>query len=382
MMLRTLLLPALLAAASATSLTAIEIATGKMLGPSYDQRAFYVREPGGQWQKTYTGPQYRPEAAGRLMNLRIAQALFHDEWLTEGTVDPDQNTDRVIAALDTYRKHGILAINASLQCGNPGYNREVPEITRVNAAKAGPGKGFLCSAFLPDGTMKPAWQQRLLRLARALDERGMILNLMYFYQSQDEVLKDPQAIRNAVRNATDFLIDNNLRNVIIEIANEQDVRGWDHDLYIERDMGELIEIARERFHIKNAPFRLPISASSGPSMKLFDSTTVHADLTIIHGNNRRIVEKYERTRFLYGHPLAPGPILMNEDDNGRETSEENLRNELASCDAVWDGGGSWGYMPWRQTQMYPFRYYNPTGDSQDERYFRAVLEHIRKKVFR
>jgi hypothetical protein len=381
-MFRTLLFLALLLAAAALGLPAIEIATGKMLGPRYDQRAFYVREPGGQWQKTYTGPQYRPEAAGRLMNLRIAQALFHDEWLTEGTVDPDQNTDRVIAALDTYRQHGILAINVSLQCGNPGYNREVPEIKRANAAKAGPGKGFLCSAFLPDGAMKPAWQQRLLRLARALDERGMILDLMYFYQSQDEVLKDPQAIRNAVRNATDFLIDNNLRNVIIEIANEQDVRGWDHELYIERDMGELMEIARERFLLKNAAFRLPISASSGPSMKLFDSTTVHADLTIIHGNNRRIDEKYSRTKALYGHPLAPGPILMNEDDNGRETSEENLRNELASCDAVWDGGGSWGYMPWRQTQMYPFRYYDPSGDSQDERYFRAVLEHIRKKVFR
>jgi len=381
-MFRTLLFLALLLAAAALGLPAIEIATGKMLGPRYDQRAFYVREPGGQWQKTYTGPQYRPEAAGRLMNLRIAQALFHDEWLTEGTVDPDQNMDRVIAALDTYRQHGILAINVSLQCGNPGYNREVPEIKRANAAKAGPGKGFLCSAFLPDGAMKPAWQQRLLRLARALDERGMILDLMYFYQSQDEVLKDPQAIRNAVRNATDFLIDNNLRNVIIEIANEQDVRGWDHELYIERDMGELMEIARERFLLKNAPFRLPITASSGPSMKLFDSTTVHADLTVIHGNNRRIEEKFTRTKTLYGHPLAPGPILMNEDDNGRETSEENLRNELASCDAVWDGGGSWGYMPWRQTQMYPFRYYDPSGDSQDERYFRAVLEHIRKKVFR
>ena len=381
-MFRTLLFSALLLSVAAPGLPAIEIATGKMLGPRYDQRAFYVREPGSQWQKTYTGPQYRPEAAGRLMNLRIAQALFHDEWLTEGTVDPDQNTDRVIAALDTYRKHGILAINVSLQCGNPGYNREVPEIKRANAAKAGPGKGFLCSAFLPDGAMKPAWQQRLLRLARALDERGMILDLMYFYQSQDEVLKDPQAIRNAVRNATDFLIDNNLRNVIIEIANEQDVRGWDHELYIERDMGELMEIARERFLLKNAPFRLPITASSGPSMKLFDSTTVHADLTVIHGNNRRIEEKFSRTKTLYGHPLAPGPILMNEDDNGRETSEENLRNELASCDAVWDGGGSWGYMPWRQTQMYPFRYYDPAGDSQDERYFRAVLEHIRKKVFR
>ncbi|NWF82387.1 MAG: hypothetical protein HXY18_00995, partial [Bryobacteraceae bacterium] len=241
---------------------AIEIATGKMLGPKFDQRAFYVRESGGNWQKTYTGKQYKPEAAGRLMNLRIAQALFHDEWLTEFPFDVEKNTDAAIAALDTYKRHGVLAVNISLQCGNPGYNREVPEIKRNNAAKAGPGKGFLCGAFLPDGAMKKAWQDRLLRFVRAANERGLIVDLMYFYQSQDEVLADKAAIRNAVSNATDFLIDNNLRNVIIEIANEQDIRGWDHDLYIERDMGELIEIARSRFQAKNAPFRLPISASS------------------------------------------------------------------------------------------------------------------------
>jgi hypothetical protein len=302
--------------------------------------------------------------------------------LTEGALDPDQNTARAIAALDTYKKHGVLAINVSLQCGNPGYNREVPEIKRTNAAKAGPGKGILCGAFLPDGTMKKAWQERLLRVARALSERGMILDLMYFYQSQDEVLQDPEAIRSAVKNATDFLIDNNWRNVIIEIANEQDVPGWDHDLYVERDMGYLIELARQRFKEKKAGFLLPITASSGPSMKLFDSTIVHADLTIVHGNGRTPQDKGETMKVLYDNPQAPGPMVMNEDDNGRATSRENLAKELAACDSVWAAGGSWGYMPWRQTQMYPFRYYDPKGDSQDESYFRAVLEHIRMKVFR
>lgn len=361
---------------------AVEIATGKMLGPKFDQRSFYLRETGGKWRKTYTGKQYRPEAAGRLMNLRIAQALFHDEWLTEFPFDVDKNTDAVIAALDTYKKHGVLAVNISLQCGNPGYNREFAAIKRSTAAKAGAGQGMLCGAFLPDGSMKKPWQERLLRFIRAADQRGMIVDLMYFYQSQDEVLKDRAAIHSAVRNATDFLIDNDLRNVIIEIANEADVRGWDHELYIERDMGALIEIARSRFKEKKAPFMLPISSSSGPSMKLFDSTIVHADLTVIHGNNLTPEVKGAGTRKHFLDKLAPGPILMNEDDNGRATSAENLKKELASCDAVWDAGGSWGYMPWRQTQMFPFRYYDPSGDSQDEKYFRAVLEHVRAKVLK
>jgi hypothetical protein len=128
-------------------------------------------------------------------------------------------------------------------------------------------------------------------------------------------------------------------------------------------MGALIEIARSRFTEKKAPFMLPISSSSGPSMKLFDSTIVHADLTVIHGNNLTPEVKGAGTRKHFLDKLAPGPILMNEDNNGRATSAENLKKELASCDAVWDAGGSWGYMPWRQTQMFPFRYYDPSGDS-------------------
>lgn len=86
---------------------AIEVATGKILGPGYDPRSFYVREGRGPWRTTYTGKQYRPEAAARLMNLRIAQGIFDDEWLTEAPFDPERNTERLIEALDIYMDHGI-----------------------------------------------------------------------------------------------------------------------------------------------------------------------------------------------------------------------------------------------------------------------------------
>ena len=55
-----------------------------MLGRGYDPRAFYTRNlQGGFWQKTYSGAPYKPEAQGKLMNLRLAQALFEDEWMKE-----------------------------------------------------------------------------------------------------------------------------------------------------------------------------------------------------------------------------------------------------------------------------------------------------------
>jgi len=372
---------------------AIEIATGQMLGEPYQRRSFYVRNgPGDAWRLTYTGRLFRPEAAGRLMNLRVAQGIFDDEWLTEFPFDPENNTDRLIAALDTYLAHGVLAISVSLQGGNPGYAKEVPQILRRPAFKLGPAKGAHISAFRPDGSLKPAWLGRLKRLQRALDQRGMILNLIYFYQGQDEVFSGPEAIRRAVVEATDWLIDNDCRNVIIEIANEHDVDGWDHDRWIDRYADQLIELARSRFRAKNVDWRLPISASTGGSMRVYDHVRDHADLTIIHGNHRKPEEKRARVAELFRDPRVPGPIYMNEDDSGRETTPEVLAKELASCDAVFLAGGSWGYMPWRQVQMFPFRYYKParssrlrkgmTLDESDPVYFKAVLEHIRKLIYR
>jgi hypothetical protein len=266
---------------------AIEIATGSMLGPGYDRRAFYVRAgPDHPWRKTYSEPDYRPEAQGRLMNLRLAQAFFHDEWLTELPFDPAAHTQRVIEALDVYKAHGILAINASLQ-GQCQLQQGGTSHHAWQCREAWSRQGMLNSAFHPDGSLKPGWMARVKALQRALDQRGMMLNLTYFYFGQDEVLTDERAIHQAVRNATDWLIDNDCRNVIIEIANEFDYDGWDHDRYIDREIGHLIRLARERFVVKRAAFRLPISASTGGSMLLFPGVQQEADFLTIHGNGRK-----------------------------------------------------------------------------------------------
>jgi hypothetical protein len=358
---------------------AVEIATGKMLGPEYDQRSFYLREGNAPWHKTYTGKGYRPEAAGKLMNLRIAQALFQDEYLTETHFDAKAHTRRVIEALDTYQRNGILALNVSLQGGNMHYERE-GSIRRDLAAKLGPGKGALVSAFRPAGSLKGEWMDRLLMLQQALDQRGMVLNLIYFYVYQVDVLESPNAIDQAVRNITDWLIDHNCRNVMIEIANEYDT--FDQTPYIANEMGHLIEVGRERFKAKKAAFRLPISASAlgNKSVQLYPSVLEHGDLSTIHGNFRTPEEKRKEVAELVADPKVPGPVYMDEDDNGRETTPENLARELAGCDAVFQSGGSWGYMPWVQAQVYPFRIFNPAGNDRDSRYFREVLEHIRRLV--
>lgn len=359
---------------------AIEIATGGMLGPDYDPRSFYVRDAGQPWRKTCTGPGFRPEAAGRLMNLRIGQAIVHDEWLTEENFDPEANTNRVIAALDAWKRHGILAISTSLQGANPAYEL-TKNIRRERAYALGPGKGMLMSAFRPDGSLKPEWMGRALKLARALDQRGMALHLILYYQHQDEVLRDPAALRQGALNVADWVIDHKLRNVILELANEIDASTYDHDGYLAKNLGSMIELIRGRFTERKAGFRPPLSTSTqgGPGMIVPPAVLQHADLILLHGNHRPPAEKGQRTADLLRESRLP--VVFSEDNNGRETDAATLEKELGSLDAIFRAGGSWGYMPWRAAQVFPFRIYDPTrAAGQDAAYFRRVLEAIQRQV--
>ncbi|MEX2264591.1 MAG: hypothetical protein WD696_21735 [Bryobacteraceae bacterium] len=354
-------------------LAATEISTGFMLGLPYDPQSFYIRtDAAAKWEKTYSSREYRTQARGKLMNLRLAQALFHDEWMTERPFDPRKNTDQVIEALDFYKAHGVLMINVSLQGGQAGYEKAVNSIDRQNGYRFGEEKGTYVSAFRPNGSLKPEWLARLERLLRAADDRGMIVNLMYFYQGQDEVFDSPGAIHTAAQNITDWLIAKQIRNVIIEVANEWDLQGdrWDFGGYIPENIIDLMREIRSRFG--RAGYKLPITASSDGRMNYPDSLSRVSDVILIHGNGRTLAQKMQRAMDL---KKAERPVLMNEDDNGRQATPENLVKELASCDLFFEHAAGWGYMPWVQAQRFPFRYLPHDGDSEMA-YFHDVLDHI------
>ena len=367
---------------AAATLGSTEITTGAILGPSFDSRAFYIRlTTRGPWNKTYSGAGYRPEAQGKLMNIRLAQALFHDDWMTEQPFDPDRNTDAVIEALDFYRSHGVLMINVSLQGGQAGYDKAVNGIDRQNGYRYGPQKGTCVSLFQPDGSLKPTWLDRLHRLLRAADMRGMVVNLVYFYQGQDELFESTKAIHAAARNITDWLIARNHRNIVIDIANEYDLGDrWDFNGYIPQNIIPLIDEVRERFH--HARFSVPVATSSDGRMRYPPALMGQSDIALLHGNNRSPQMKARRVLELKN---ADRPVLMNEDDNGRESTTANLALELASCDILFRQAAGWGYMPWVQAQRFPFRYM-PAAEAKlrddmpekerDMSYFHAVLDHI------
>ena len=373
----------------ATALYAGEISTGEMLGPHYDPRAFYVRlAPGQPWQKTYSDPAYRHEAQGKLMNIRLANALFLDEWMKERSFDPEFNTDAVIQALDFYKNHGVLMINVSLQGAQPGYDKTVNGIDREYAFRLGPGKGMYVSAFRPDGSLKPAWLARLERLLRAADQRGMFVNLMYFFHGQDAQFQSTTAIHTAAMNITDWLIAHDFRNVIVDVANEYDLPGpqWDFKGYIPQNIIPLIDDVRERF--RHAGYTLPIGVSSDGRMRYPPSLQGQVDALLVHGNGRDPREKARRVAELKD---VERPVLMTEDDNGRATTAEHLAGDLASCDIFFHKAAGWGYLPWIQAQRFPFRYLPgilaevrddmPEKD-RDMAYFHAVLDHIASLTLR
>ena len=370
-------------------LSAVEIATGAMLGPRYKSERFYLRDSSqARWQLTYTGGLYRRQARGKLMTLRLGQSLFDDEWLEERQFDPEGNTTRVIEALDFYKQHGVMALTVSLQSGNPGYDEKVNGIARNGSAKQGKTRGALISAFAPDGSLKAAWTARLERLLRAADQRGMVVCLTYFHSAQDEIFTEPKTIAAAARNITDWLIEKDFRNVIINVADEWDLggRSWDHARFIPENINRLVEFVRERFN--HADYTLPIGASSSGKMSYPDSLARVCDLVLLHGDGRTPGEKLSRLRQFRSTGRA---LWMIRDDNGRETTPANLSREKASADALFKLGAGWGYMPWKQAHRFPFAYV-PQQTSElssempesrrDEAYFRAVLEHIAKLVLR
>ena len=370
-----------------TVASATEIATGVMLGPRFNPGRFYLRM-GGRWEETYSRGIYRGKARGRLMILWLPNALFEDEWLIERDFDPDENTDRVIASLDVYAAHGVGAIGVSLQGGDPGYREEINGINRNGMANAGKEHGSLVSAFKPDGSLKESWLARLERLLRETDRRGMVVCLAYFGRGQDEIFESPRAIVAAARNMTDWLIEKNFRNVVIDVAPGWDLeaQNWDHGSFIPEYIAHVLEDVRERFH--DAAFALPIGASSGGNMVYPASLAQLCDVVLVQGNGVSPDQKRVRLRKLRSNFR---PVWMIEDDNGAEPTLATLSRETASADALFTNGAGWGFCPRARAHQFPFDYGpgatseltdNASPTERDRAYFKAVLEHIATLVLK
>lgn len=295
-------------------------------------------------QPTYQGRVWKDRRGeerkieGLLLNSRMVQGIFADlnpetssRWAyPDGPWDPDRNTDGFVAAMEGWHEHGLLCFNINLQGGSPeGYSREQP---------------WHNSAFEANGSLRPEFMERLARILDRADELGMVAQLGLFYFGQDERLEGDEAVRQAVDNAIDWILENGYRNVLVEIANECDNRSYQREAIKAANMHRLIERAQQRSAAGGN--RLLVSASFNGGRIPVDNVVAVADYLILHGNGvddpNRIAEMVRTTREKAEALGKQVPIMFNEDDHYDFDREWN--NYLAALSEH----ASWGYFDFRR----------------------------------
>jgi CubicO group peptidase (beta-lactamase class C family) len=294
----------------------------------------------GRWclngEVTYRGTR----AEGLLMNVRMVNSVFEDRRKPD--FDPEANTDRFLSYLPDYAAHGVGAFTICLQGGRPRY------------------EGAVNSAFAADGSLRESYLARVRRVIEACDRHGLVVILGCFYQMQDQVLKDEDAVRTAVTNAAGWVRKCGFQNVMLEIANEFGHSGFNHPL-LRTDVGqvELIRLAR-----KAAPGLLVSTAGLGDG-RVPNKVAEAADFLLIHFNDTALNDIPARIAALkkYGKP-----IVCNEDD---KLNEDGAR----AAELCVTHGASWGLMANAVNQTYPFRFEG----ARDEPIIYAKLKELTSK---
>jgi hypothetical protein len=283
---------------------------------------------------------------GLLMNSRMVQGIFDDlnpetrgRWAYKdtGNWDPERNTDEFTAAMASWRSHGLLAFTINLQGGSPeGYSKSQPWIN---------------SAFDPEGNLRAPYMNRLARILRRADELGMVAIVGYFYFGQDQHLRDEAAVRNAVAQATRWLLENDWRNVLVEVNNETNV-GYDHDILKPGRVHELIvQVTSTKLNGR----RLLASTSYGGGTVPGEKVIAASDFVLLHGNGvrdpKRMLKLIRDTRERIGP--NPKPILNNEDDRPWRDAHQGFGLQGNNLIVSIENGVSWGYFDFRQ-QGEPF----------------------------
>lgn len=279
---------------------------------------------------TYAGRSYQGiKIEGLLMNVRAVQAIFDDEnqetqakWAypDSGKWNADRNVDEFVAALSEWRRHGVLAFTVNLQGGSPeGYSK---------------GQPWENTAIDPDGNLRPAYMHRLSRVLDRADELGMVVIVGYFYFGQDQRVKDEAAVKRAVTNATNWLLESGHRNVLVEIDNECNVGAYHHDILKAPRVHELIEQAKS---ISRGGRRMLVGTSYGGGTPAGADVIKVSDFLLLHGNGpddpERIHKMIRASRSAV--TWRPMPVLINEDDHFRFSASENHMKAAISEYASW-----------------------------------------------
>lgn len=291
---------------------------------------FYIND-----KPTYEGRYWEGnKIEGLLMNSRMVQGVFDDlnpesakQFAYPDTKkwDAQRNNDEFVAAMSDWKAHGLLAFTLNMQGGSPyGYGN----------------KTCLNPGFNADGSLMPAYMNRLDKILKKADDLNMVVILGLFYFGQDQALTNDMAVTHAVNNTVDWLFEKGYRNVLIEIANECDHKAYDHPILKPERISQLIDL------VKNKEYKgyRYLVGTSFTGRKVPTANVVKAsDFLLIHGNGAKQPEQIQtlidETRKVDGYRKMP--VVNNEDDH--YGYDEPMNNQLVSVKNY----VSWGYFDFR-----------------------------------
>jgi len=272
-------------------------------------------------------PNVNPRAIGMLLNTRMVQALFEDEnpetrklWrYPDGSdFDPERNTNEFIRALPLYKAYGVIAFTINMQCGRPRTQYFTDN------------QPWHVSGFDENGYLKSAWVDRLKRILDAAQKLGMVVILGLFYFGQDQRLLNEAAVKRATENIVDWLMHHRYRNVLLEIANECDHPGYEHEIIKPPRIIELIQLAK---NLSNEELLVSTSFCGGVIPP--DEVLHTVNFILLHGNGQTATNIRRMVSIVRGKLQSWGtlkPIVFNEDST-----------DLRNMEAALNEGASWGY---------------------------------------
>jgi hypothetical protein len=293
---------------------------------------------GKTWSTSYGG-EYPVQ--GLLMNARLVQGVFDDlnpetkgQWIYPDTKiwDPFRNTQEFINAMASWREHGLLSFTLNLQGGCPyGYCRNQP---------------WDNSAFSSDGSLRAGYMDRLQQVLDRADELGMIVILGYFYFGQDGNLENETAVIQAVKNATEWILEKDYRNVIIEVNNECNVRYDDHAILQCDRVHELIDlVSNMEYDGRTLYVSTSLGGGSVPPANIVEAS----DFIFLHGNGvsnpDRMEEMIQQVRGMEAY--SPMPIVNNEDDQPWRVQDQDWGEVSNNFVVSVKNYASWGYFDFR-----------------------------------
>lgn len=264
---------------------------------------------------------------GLLFNVRAVQATFDDanaatrpHWAypDTGAWDAQRNVDEFCAALPSWKAHGVLGFTLNVQGGGARYFPDVYDAYDNNG-------------FMPDGDLKPDYARRLRQVLARADDLDMIAILGIFYWKHVSKLQGDKAIRRAADSAVQLVIDSGHRNVLIELANENQEK-WPWEMLRPSQAHTFVADLKRTFASAELLFSTSVVARQ---MVIPEPLIAVCDFLLPHGNGMKPEEMglyVAKLRATAAYRARPMPIAWNEDSPN-----------VGNLDAAVAAGTGWGY---------------------------------------